>query len=277
MHFLGSDSQFVVELLIDEVDIARVYEGQKVLLVLNAYGDEVFEAKISKISPKMNERSQTFMVEANFVTRPDVLYAGLWGEANIVIVTKENALTIPVDYLQKPKSGADRKRVGGSRSGLEELRFCGNTFWTGYNRCTNQTRMKYSVIAGIAKTHLLSRMKQTVIAALGVTFGIGTFITLVSFMTGLNGFLDGLILNRTPHVHLFNEVEPTENQPVDLFAPFQDAVNIVHSINPKENQLRIRNALPILNDLQKDPDVKGAIGQVSAQGVLSIRFHKTKW
>jgi HlyD family secretion protein len=96
---VGSDSMFIIELLIDEVDIARIFEGQKVLVVLNAYGDSVFEAEVSKISPKMDERSQTFEAEAMFITRPKVLYAGLWGEANIVILTKDNTLTIPLDYL----------------------------------------------------------------------------------------------------------------------------------------------------------------------------------
>jgi lipoprotein-releasing system permease protein len=31
------------------------------------------------------------------------------------------------------------------------------------------------------------------------------FIALVSFMNGLNELLDGLMLNRTPHVRLYNE------------------------------------------------------------------------
>jgi lipoprotein-releasing system permease protein len=125
--------------------------------------------------------------------------------------------------------------------------------------------MNYSIILGIAKTHLLSRFKQTVVAALGVTFGIGTFITLVSFMTGLNGLLDGLILNRTPHIHVFNEIKPSKNQPTDLFLDLSKTMNVVHSIQPKQSQLRIHNAIPILNNLQKNSNVKGAIPQVTAQ------------
>ncbi len=50
--------------------------------------------------------------------------------------------------------------------------------------------INWKVILSIAKTHLLSKFKQTSIAALGVTFGIGAYITLVSFMTGLNKMLD---------------------------------------------------------------------------------------
>ncbi|MGB8704998.1 MAG: ABC transporter permease, partial [Gillisia sp.] len=65
--------------------------------------------------------------------------------------------------------------------------------------------MNGQLLLGIAKTHLLSKIKQTTIAALGVAFGISSYITLVSFMTGLNKMLDNLILNQTPHVHVYNE------------------------------------------------------------------------
>jgi lipoprotein-releasing system permease protein len=43
----------------------------------------------------------------------------------------------------------------------------------------------------------LARLKQTIVAAVGVTFSIAMFIALVSFMNGLNEMLDGLMLNRT--------------------------------------------------------------------------------
>lgn len=125
--------------------------------------------------------------------------------------------------------------------------------------------MNYRVIAGIAKTHLFSRLKQSAIAALGVTFGIGTFITLVSFMTGLNGLLDGLILNRTPHIHLYNEIKATEKQPIDYLLERDENLSVIQSVQPKYNQLRIHNALPILDYLNKDKRVKGAIPQITAQ------------
>jgi lipoprotein-releasing system permease protein len=125
--------------------------------------------------------------------------------------------------------------------------------------------MNLRVILQISKTHLLSRIKQSSIAALGVTFGIGTFIIMVSFMTGLNGLLDGLILNRTPHVHIYNEITPSENQASDLYGPFEDALNVVHGIKPKQTQSRIHNALPILSYLKEREGVKGVTPQVKAQ------------
>lgn len=123
----------------------------------------------------------------------------------------------------------------------------------------------WKVILNIAKTHLITKMKSTVTASLGVTFGIGAYITLVSFMTGLNGMLDSLILNQTPHIHLYNEIEPTEHQPVARYEAFENSVNVVRSIKPKQSQRKIHNALPILNYLKNDKNVRGATPQLRAQ------------
>ena len=125
--------------------------------------------------------------------------------------------------------------------------------------------INWKVILSISKTHLLSRIKQSSIAALGVTFGIGTFIILVSFMTGLNGLLDGLILNRTPHVHIYNEIKPSERQPLDLYDKWENSFKLVHSVKPKLTQAKIHNALPLIQELRKNPDVKGAIPQLKSQ------------
>jgi lipoprotein-releasing system permease protein len=75
--------------------------------------------------------------------------------------------------------------------------------------------MKNSLILQIAKALLFARWKLTLVAAVGVTFSITMFITLLSFMSGLNELLDGLILNRTPHIRLYNEVKPNKNQPIN--------------------------------------------------------------
>ena len=125
--------------------------------------------------------------------------------------------------------------------------------------------INWKVILGIAKTHLITKMRSTITASLGVTFGIGAYITLVSFMTGLNTMLDDLVLNQTPHIHLYNEIEPSENQPIALYEEFEDALNIVHSIKPKQSQKKIHNALPILKYLKEDDNVKGATPQLRAQ------------
>lgn len=125
--------------------------------------------------------------------------------------------------------------------------------------------MNFKLLLSISRTHLWSRKKQSLIAALGVTFGIGTYIIMMSFMTGLNGLLDGLILNRTPHIHLYNEIEPSKKQPIDLYSDYKNKEKIVQSIKPKISQDRIHNAVPLLNFLNKQNYVKGATAQVKAQ------------
>jgi len=125
--------------------------------------------------------------------------------------------------------------------------------------------VNWTIILNIAKTHLLTKFKQTAIAALGVTFGIGAYITLVSFMTGLNAMLDDLILNQTPHIHVYNEIEPSKKQPVELYDAFKNSINVVHSIKPKLSQKKIHNALPIIKFLNEKEDVKGAIPQIKTQ------------
>lgn len=125
--------------------------------------------------------------------------------------------------------------------------------------------INWSVILGIAKTHLVTKMKSTITATLGVTFGIGAYITLVSFMTGLNAMLDDLVLNQTPHIHIYNEIRPSPTQPVALYNDFKNTFNVVHSIKPKQSQKKIHNAPPILDYLKKQPHVKGATPQIRTQ------------
>ena len=47
----------------------------------------------------MNAKTRTFRIEAEFVQAPASLYPNLSAEANIVLSTKKNALTIPRNYL----------------------------------------------------------------------------------------------------------------------------------------------------------------------------------
>ena len=112
---------------------------------------------------------------------------------------------------------------------------------------------------------MLTKIKQTSTAALGVTFGIGAYITLVCFMTGLNKMLDDLILNQTPHIHIYNEIEPSKKQPVALYDDFKNSFNVVHSIKPKLTQKKIHNALPIIDYLEDDENVRGALPQIKTQ------------
>ncbi len=96
---LGDDSHFYLSLQVDEYDVVRIKTGQQVFVSMDSYKGEVFEAVVDQVIPAMNERSKSFTVIANFVSQPTVLYPFLTAEANIVIQTKKDALTIPRHYL----------------------------------------------------------------------------------------------------------------------------------------------------------------------------------
>lgn len=121
------------------------------------------------------------------------------------------------------------------------------------------------LILDISKTHLLAKKKQTMIASLGVTFGISMFVIMMSFMTGLNNLLDGLILNRTPHIQIYNKTKPSENQPSEIYFNSHSYTSFIHRVKPKSRLERIHNALPILSELKKNKEVEGATGQTTCK------------
>ncbi|PWJ58918.1 RND family efflux transporter MFP subunit [Dyadobacter jejuensis] len=96
---VGASDDFVLELQIDENDIASLKIGQNLFLSMDSYKGQLFEAVVSSIIPVMNERSKSFTVEADFIKAPPTLYPYLTCEANIVISKKDKVLTIPRNYL----------------------------------------------------------------------------------------------------------------------------------------------------------------------------------
>lgn len=125
--------------------------------------------------------------------------------------------------------------------------------------------MNFRLIIRIAKSLLLARWKQTLVAAIGVTFSITMFITLLSFMTGLNDLLDGLILNRTAHIRLFNEIKPNQHQPINSVQEFRASHNFISSIKSGSNRQAIHNSSAIIQTLKKDKRVIGIAPKITAQ------------
>lgn len=96
---VGSATELYLELDVDERDIRLVEPGQRVVLTLDSHEDTVLEATVTRVIPLMDPRSRTFRVEAHFKTPPAKLFPNITAEANIVLRTRENALTIPAAYL----------------------------------------------------------------------------------------------------------------------------------------------------------------------------------
>jgi lipoprotein-releasing system permease protein len=140
--------------------------------------------------------------------------------------------------------------------------------------------MKIKLITQISVALLTARLKQTMVAAFGVTFSITMFIALLSFMAGLNDLLDNLILNRTPHVRLYNEILPSTIQPIARATSYAGAHHFIKHIKPRNELLEIRNSEAIINALKSDPNVRGVapkttvpifynVGAINLTGVIN--------
>ena len=125
--------------------------------------------------------------------------------------------------------------------------------------------MKYRLLLYIAWNLLTARLRQSIIAGIGVTFGITMFITLMGFMTGLNGLLDGLILNRTPHVRLYKELEASTQQPIEQHPDYSNHLLMQRSIKPVDRGRGLYNGRAALEALNQDPRVFGVAPKTQSQ------------
>ncbi len=128
--------------------------------------------------------------------------------------------------------------------------------------------MNIKLIVQVSISLLLARWKQTLVAAIGVTFSITMFVTLLGFMNGLNDLLDGLIMNRTAHIRLYHDINVSKKQPIDLLQP--QSQNFVHSLKPKNQRLEIYNSGQIMQAIQQDPRVLGVAPKINAQVFYNV-------
>jgi lipoprotein-releasing system permease protein len=128
--------------------------------------------------------------------------------------------------------------------------------------------MNLKLIIQVSISLLLARWKQTLVAAIGVTFSIAMFVTLLGFMNGLNDLLDGLIMNRTAHIRLYHDINVSKKQPIDLLSP--ESQNFVHSLKPKNQRLEIYNSAQIMRAIKQDQRVLGVAPKINAQVFYNV-------
>lgn len=123
----------------------------------------------------------------------------------------------------------------------------------------------------IARTHLLSRKKQTVIAMLGVTFGIAMFILMISFMKGVNQVLGDIMMSITPDIRIYNDYKTDYSSSItaEYFQYASGKWVIVRHPKPKQINLNLKNAAGIVADLRKDPAVATASPLLSVQALFN--------
>ncbi|MCD6063392.1 MAG: hypothetical protein K0R82_1303 [Flavipsychrobacter sp.] len=126
--------------------------------------------------------------------------------------------------------------------------------------------MNWKLAFQIAVTHLVTKKKQSIIAMLGVTFGISMFIIMISFMTGVNQFTEDMAMDNTPHVRIYKPLDIEDKKIVAINKPQTDKHwYVVEHMRPKNELSKIKNGLMMAERIEKMPEVAGVAPQVSSQ------------
>ena len=120
-----------------------------------------------------------------------------------------------------------------------------------------------SVNRQIASVHLTAKIWQTVVAVLGVTFGVSMYIFMNSFMNGVNAAQDSLAFSTLGHVHVYNDDNTNPYDPAKVVASSENT--ILHVRNKKDIQYTegIKNTSQIISILEKRPEVTGIAPQLN--------------
>jgi len=84
---------------IPEKYLGDINLGQRIYVKVEAYPDKIFWGKIDKISPVVDKVSRTFLVEAVFDNKENILKSGMTAETHIILSEARNALSVPISAV----------------------------------------------------------------------------------------------------------------------------------------------------------------------------------
>jgi lipoprotein-releasing system permease protein len=73
------------------------------------------------------------------------------------------------------------------------------------------------------------------------------------------------VLNRTPHIRLYNDIRPSDDQPIALDSTLKNYHHFIHSIKPANARKEIYQVETIFKRLKNDSRVLGVAPKLSAQ------------
>ena len=92
---------------VSEPFFAKVKKGMQVFVTLDAYGDEVFKGKISRIYPIINQSTHTFQVEVTLPNSNERVRPGMFARVTLPYGKVKNVV-IPDQAVQKLLGSGDR-------------------------------------------------------------------------------------------------------------------------------------------------------------------------
>jgi lipoprotein-releasing system permease protein len=119
----------------------------------------------------------------------------------------------------------------------------------------------------IALTHILTRKKQTLVAALGVTIGVAIYLFMNSLGSGFNKYGTAEIFKNNAHIKIYKKDETSS-----VLSRDKSTLNVI--VNPQVTTLSktIINPQSLLNTVRKEPYITNAIEVVD----VSVFYNKGK-
>ncbi len=119
---------------------------------------------------------------------------------------------------------------------------------------------KHNIDSEIAYTHLFSKKKQTLVAALGVTVGIAIFIFMNSLMNGFEVASVESLFKSTPHLRIYKNDALSKSL---VISADSNKINLISNPKITSESKKIINPTSLLKILKNESEVTGVTPNVS--------------
>ena len=127
-----------------------------------------------------------------------------------------------------------------------------------------------SPIVKISLRHLLAKKRQTIVAMMGVMFGIAIFIFQAGLMSGFQTTFIDQTVNTTANIRLYNEASKNRPSILSQLDSMKGKTIWVNNQKPKDEQPKIRNGKQIIEILEKDKRVIGVSPFLGSQAIFKM-------
>lgn len=125
----------------------------------------------------------------------------------------------------------------------------------------------FLVLASVALAHLQVRVRQTLVATLGVAVGVGFFLAVSGMMIGSQNDFIRTLVDSQPHVIVRDEQRSPNPQPA--VAAYRGAAVHVQGVLPEDEVRGLKDWPAMLADARATP---GAVASTTLSGGVAVRF-----
>jgi len=97
---VGDVRSLLLEVRIDEADVARVREGSRVVASLHAFPDQTFGGSVFVVMPDADRDTKSYLAKVRLDAPPAGMRSGMTAEVNIVVTERDGVLLAPADAIK---------------------------------------------------------------------------------------------------------------------------------------------------------------------------------